>query len=109
MLRTMRLGLCLTPFLLAACGNADEAVLVESCVKEGGNKAYCQCRAESLAKDLNDEDRKLLVKMTRMQIDEKITADQVQEKLFKEEGPTRLMTFQFSLMGPLMKAEQKCH
>ena len=46
--------------------------------------------------------------MTRMQMDENIGAEEAQEKLFKEEGPARLMAFQFALMAPLMKAEEKC-
>jgi hypothetical protein len=108
MLRATRVGLCLAPFMLAAYGSGDEAVLVEACVKEGGGKAYCECRSEAVSESISDEDRKLLVKMTRLQLDQNISAEQVQEQLFKEEGPARLMTFQFGLMGPLMKAEEKC-
>ncbi|MGE0667549.1 MAG: hypothetical protein AB7O49_13410 [Sphingomonadales bacterium] len=106
--RASRFGLALFPLLLAACGSGDDAVLVEACVKEGGDNAYCACRADSLAADTSDEDRALLVKMTRMQMDENIGAEEAQERLFREEGPARLMAFQFALMAPLMKAEEKC-
>jgi hypothetical protein len=106
--RAARLGLWLFPVLLAACGSGDDGVLVEACVKEGGDKTYCSCRAESLIADTSDSDRELLVKMTRMQMDQNIGPEEAQERLFKEEGPTRLMAFQFALMAPLMKAEEKC-
>lgn len=106
--RATRFGLALLPVLLAACGSGDDGVLVDACVKQGGDKTYCSCRADSLVADTSDSDRALLVKMTRMQMDENIGAEEAQEKLFKEEGPARLMAFQFALMAPLMKAEEKC-
>ncbi|MEN3977121.1 hypothetical protein [Emcibacter sp. SYSU 3D8] len=106
--RATRIGLHLLTVLLAACGSADDGVLVDACVREGGDKAYCSCRADSLVADTSDSDRKLLIKMTRLQMDENISAEEAQEKLFKEEGPARLMAFQFAMMAPLMKAEEKC-
>lgn len=106
--RAARFGLCLLPLMLAACGSGDDGVLTEACVKDGGDKAYCSCRAESLVADIGDQDRTLLVKMTRMQMDQKIGAEEAQERLFKQEGAARLMAFQFAMMAPLMKAEEKC-
>lgn len=106
--RAIRFGLTLLPVLLAACGSGDDGVLVDACVEEGGGKTYCSCRAESLVADTSDSDRELLIKMTRMQMNENIGAEEAQEKLFKEEGPARLMAFQFAMMAPLMKAEEKC-
>ena len=109
MRRAARFGFALLPFLLAACGSSDDSgVLVEACVKDGGDKTYCACRGEFLAAELDDEDRALLVRMTRMQMDENINADEARERLFKDEGATRLMAFQFAVMAPLMKAEEKC-
>ncbi len=106
--RTARFGLALLPVLLAACGSADDGVLVEACVKDGGDKAYCSCRAESLAADTSDEDRAMLVKMTKLRMEQNIGAEEAQERLFKDETPARLMAFQFAMMAPLMKAEEKC-
>ncbi len=107
-MRAARFGLWLIPVLLSACGSGDDAVLVEACVKEGGDKAYCTCRAESLAASTSKEDHALLVKMTRLQMNESIGADEAQERLFKEEGPARLLAFQFAMLAPLMTAEEKC-
>ncbi len=108
MLRSLRLGLCLAPLLLAACGGGEETTLAETCTADGGDKAYCECRAKSLAADMSDEDLALLVKMTRLQKDESISTEEAQERLFKDAGPARLMAFQFAVMAPLMKAEEKC-
>lgn len=106
--RAIHFGLTLLPVLLAACGSGHDGVLVEACVKEGGDRTYCSCRADSLVADTSDSDRELLIKMTWMQMNENIGAEEAREKLFEEEGPARLMAFQFALMAPLMKAEEKC-
>jgi hypothetical protein len=106
--RLLKFGLPLLTLLLAACGSGDEAILVEACEKDGGTREYCECRADILTAELDDEELGLLVDLTRLQYDEDLTVAEARKKLFEERSPTQLMTFQFAVMGPLLKADQKC-
>ncbi|MBI1181581.1 MAG: hypothetical protein GC201_13595 [Alphaproteobacteria bacterium] len=108
MARFPRLGFCAPLLLLAACGSGDEAVLVEACEKDGGTTEYCECRSDVLMDALDKDDRTLLVKLTRLRLDEGLADDKALARLFQDRSPTELMTFQFAVMAPLVKAEEKC-
>lgn len=105
--RIAKIVTLLVPVLLAACGSGDESVLAESCVRDGGEKDYCQCRAEVLAADLGDDHRKLLVRMSDLGKDG-ATAEAAEEKIMQETDAADFMAFQFAVMGVSMKAERQC-
>jgi hypothetical protein len=107
--RLLTPGLCLAPLLLAACGGDEgRKAVVEACLKDGADRGYCECQADTLAAELSEEDMALMARISRLRTEEDVTAEEAQEAVLRDGGPARLMAFQFALMAPLMKAEQQC-
>ncbi|MDA0338698.1 MAG: hypothetical protein O2910_02485 [Proteobacteria bacterium] len=94
------IAIACTPLLLAACGNSDDNLLVEMCMKDGNDsQSVCECQVKTLMGALSDEHQEMMISMARLQ---------KEKGLDENDAQMELMSFGLAVDGPMSKAESEC-